>query len=45
VAFVTAEGDDLSRRRVTVKVTGLSRIDAETIVKGLGDVELEDIRE
>jgi acetoin utilization protein AcuB len=45
VAFVTAEGDDLSRRRVTVKVAGISRVDAEAIVKGLGDVELEDIRE
>jgi acetoin utilization protein AcuB len=45
VAFVTSEGDDLSRRRVTVRVTGISRADAETIVKGLGDIELEDIRE
>jgi acetoin utilization protein AcuB len=45
VAFVTSEGDDLSRRRVTVKVAGISRADAETIVKGLGDIELEDVRE
>jgi acetoin utilization protein AcuB len=45
VAFVTAEGDDLSWRRVTLKVTGISRAEAENIVKGLGDVELEDIRE
>jgi len=45
VAFVTSEGDDLSRRRVTLKVTGISRMDAETIIRVLSDVDLEDIRE
>ena len=45
VAFVSSEGDDLSRRRATLKVTGISRGDAEMIVSGLSDVELEDIRE
>jgi len=44
VAFVTAEGED-SRRRVTIKVNGMSLDDAESIVKGFGDMELEDIRE
>jgi len=45
VAFVTSGGDDLSRRRVTLKVNGISRGDAEAIVRGLSDVDLEDIRE
>ena len=45
VAFVTSEGDDLSRRRVTLKVTGIDRAEAETTVRGFEDVELEDIRE
>ncbi|MDR2617527.1 MAG: CBS and ACT domain-containing protein [Treponema sp.] len=45
VAFVSSEGDDLSRRRATLKISRLSRADAETLVKALPDVELEDIRE
>jgi len=45
VALVTAEGDDLSRRRATIKVTGISLGDAESILKGFDDIELEDIRE
>jgi acetoin utilization protein AcuB len=45
VAFVSSEGDDLSRHRVTLKVSGISRADAEAIVKSLPDTELEDIRD
>jgi len=45
VAFVTAEGDDLSRRRATIKVAGISLENAESIIKGFDDMELEDIRE
>jgi len=45
VALVTSEGDDLSRRRLTIKVTGMGRADIETIMKDFSDVELEDIRE
>ena len=45
VAFVTSEGDDLSQRRATIKVTGINRTDAETIIRGLYDVQLEDIRD
>ncbi|MCL2319129.1 MAG: CBS and ACT domain-containing protein [Treponema sp.] len=45
VAFVSSEGDDLSRRRATLKITGISLKDAEAIVRSFGDVELEDIRE
>jgi len=45
VAFVTSEGDDLSRRRTTLKITGISLKDAEAVVRGLSDVVLEDIRE
>ena len=44
VAFVTSEGDDLSMRRLTLKVSGISRGDIESIIRGLGDVQLEDIR-
>ena len=45
VAFITSEGDDLSCRRVTVKITGLGRAEVETLVRGLPEVDLEDIRE
>ena len=45
VSMVTSEGDDLSSRRVTIKVNGISRGDAEALIKGFGDFELEDIRE
>ena len=44
VAFVADEGDDISGRRVTLKVSGISRKDIETIVKTIGGTELEDIR-
>jgi acetoin utilization protein AcuB len=45
VAFVSSEGDDLSRRRLTLKVSGISRGDVEGIVKAIPDTEQEDIRE
>jgi acetoin utilization protein AcuB len=45
VAFVSSEGDDLSHRRATIKVNGMSRSDVDALVKSLPDVELEDIRE
>jgi acetoin utilization protein AcuB len=45
VAFVSSEGDDLSRRRATLKIACLTKAEAEGIVKALPDVELEDIRE
>ena len=45
VAFITSEGDDLSRRRVTLKIVGLKKEDAEGLVRSLPDVELEDVRE
>ena len=45
VAFVTSEGDDLTRRRLTLKITGIKRADAELVVRGLSDIVLEDIRE
>jgi acetoin utilization protein AcuB len=44
VAFVSAEGDDLSHRRTTLKITGIDRSAVEAIVNSLPDVELEDIR-
>jgi len=45
VAFVTSEGDDLSLRRITLKVTGISRGDIESIIRDLADIQLENIRE
>jgi len=45
VSMVTSEGDDLSSRRVTIKVNGISRGDAEALIKGFSDFYLEDIRE
>lgn len=45
VALVTAEGEDVAHRRVTLKVEGLSAAGMETIIKSISDVSLEDIRE
>ena len=45
IAFITFEGDDLSRRRVTVRVEGLARTAIEAIVRELPGVELEDFRD
>jgi acetoin utilization protein AcuB len=45
VALITAEGDDLSRRRATVKVEAVSRAEAEAAVTSVPGVEIEDIRE
>jgi acetoin utilization protein AcuB len=44
-ALVTAEGDDLSRRRATIKVEAISREEVEAAVKSIPGVEVEDIRE
>jgi acetoin utilization protein AcuB len=45
VAMVTAEGDDVAHRRITLKTEGLSKAEMETIIKSMDDVSLEDIRE
>jgi acetoin utilization protein AcuB len=45
VAFVSSEGDDLSHRRATLKITGVSRAVIEDAVKVIQDAEIEDIRE
>jgi acetoin utilization protein AcuB len=45
VAFITSEGDDLSRRRVTLKIVGLSKNEVMDLIGALPSVELEDIRE
>lgn len=45
VSMVTAEGDDVAHRRATIKVTGISKTEMETIFRNLSDVVLEDIRE
>ncbi|MCL2272837.1 MAG: CBS domain-containing protein [Treponema sp.] len=45
IAFVTSEGDDASHRRATLKITGISRADVQTIAKSLDGSEVEDIRE
>ncbi|MDR1929397.1 MAG: CBS domain-containing protein [Treponema sp.] len=45
VAFVTSEGDDVAHRRGTIKVENIGKSEMEEIVRSLGDVSLEDIRE
>ncbi|HCC36781.1 MAG TPA: hypothetical protein DEQ14_03725 [Treponema sp.] len=45
VAFMSSEGDDLSHRRATLKITGISRAEAEAAVQNLDGAEIEDIRE
>ena len=44
-ALVTSEGDDVAHRRATLKITGVSRADVETIAAALKDADVEDIRE
>ena len=44
VAFITFEGDDLSSRRLTIKVVGMDKADVESLIRAFPDVELEDIR-
>jgi acetoin utilization protein AcuB len=45
VAFVSSEGDDLTHRRGTLKITGLSKGEVEAVAKSIPDLVLEDIRE
>ena len=45
IAFITFEGDDLSRQRLTMKIERLNRAVIEDIVKAFPNLELEDIRE
>jgi acetoin utilization protein AcuB len=45
VAFVSSEGDDLSHRRGTLKIEGISRADVEAAAKAMDGSETEDIRE
>jgi len=45
VALVTAEGDDVAHRLVTLKVEGISKAEMEAVMKNLPEVSLEDIRE
>ena len=45
VAFVTSEAEDKSCREATLKITGISLADVESIIRSCGDIELEDIRE
>ena len=45
VAFVSSEGDDLSHRRATLKITGVTRAFIEEAVKVIDNAEIEDLRE
>jgi acetoin utilization protein AcuB len=45
VSLVTTEGDDTAHRRVTMKVEGITKQQAEAIIKNFPDVTLEDIRD
>jgi acetoin utilization protein AcuB len=44
IALVPSDGDDLDHRRITLKISGLSRADIEESVHALPDAVLEDIR-
>jgi acetoin utilization protein AcuB len=44
-ALVSSEGDDPDRRRITIKISGMSRADIEEAIHALPEAELEDIRE
>jgi acetoin utilization protein AcuB len=44
VAFVSSEGDDLARRRGTLKITGLTVSELEQAVRDLPDFQIEDMR-
>jgi acetoin utilization protein AcuB len=45
VSFVSSEGDDLTHRRGTLKITGLNKGEVEAVVRGVPGLVLEDIRE
>jgi acetoin utilization protein AcuB len=45
VAFVSSEGDDVAHRRATLKITGISRADAEAAARAMEGSEIEDLRE
>jgi acetoin utilization protein AcuB len=45
VAFMSSEGEDMSHRRATLKISGISRADVEAAVKALDNAVIEDIRE
>jgi acetoin utilization protein AcuB len=45
VSFVSSEGDDLSFRRGTYKIAGISCAEVKAVVDNLHDTKLEDIRE
>ncbi|MDR2133924.1 MAG: CBS domain-containing protein [Treponema sp.] len=45
VAFVSGEGDDLSRRRATLKISGISKADVEAAAQTVEDAVVEDLRE
>jgi acetoin utilization protein AcuB len=45
VAFMSSEGEDLSHRRATLKISGIGRADVEAAVKTLDGAVIEDIRE
>jgi len=44
-ALVTSEGDDVAHRRVTLKITGISRAAVEAAANAAEGVKIEDIRE
>ena len=44
VAFMTSEGDDISHRRVTLKIVGIDRAQAENAIQQVPETVLEDMR-
>ncbi|MDR0721002.1 MAG: CBS and ACT domain-containing protein [Treponema sp.] len=45
VSLMTSEGDDLSHKRLTLKIEGINRSETESLIRSLPGTELEDIRE
>jgi acetoin utilization protein AcuB len=44
VSFLSSEGDDLSRLRITAKITGIDKTQVEDASKVVPETEIEDIR-
>jgi acetoin utilization protein AcuB len=44
-SLITAPGDEIASFRETIKIENISKDEIENIINGIGDMEIEDIRE
>jgi acetoin utilization protein AcuB len=44
LSFISSEGDDLSRKRITCKIANIAASDVEAAIANIPDAQLEDIR-